>query len=425
MNNNNYTDEQKIIIEQSVLSEHHIVVNATAGSGKSHTVNGIIDNFAKYKGKNMLVTTFGKDIAKDFKSDRVQNVTANNIHSFMYNVWGKKYHGSLSHNFMSGSDEKHYLKRLGFDETTIEIIKFLKYFAVNPTDSKRENDVEFLINTYFDVLYLKEIPAIKKYFEKLLTNPDYVSFDDLIYLPVVQNIELPKFNIVLADETQDLDLCTKMLLVRLLAKNAKMIFLGDPDQAIMGFRGADQKSMSYFRPENGFEEYQLSTSFRVPSKIVNFVKKATMLGKNMVAHQQGGLITESSLAEIRKGDMVLARNNHTINRLKQYFGSKKMDFICSNEAYGKKPENKENFVYISTIHAAKGMESDRVFIVGDDDIINYKNTETFQFEQDERLRFVAYTRAKKSLHFVNDSFDKKMNTNTLFNVFKNYKEYEK
>lgn len=53
-------------------------------------------------------------------------------------------------------------------------------------------------------------------------------------------------------------------------------------------------------------------------------------------------------------------------------------------------------VVLSTIHKAKGLEADRVFIIRPD-LIPLPNTRGWQLNQEKNLEYVAYTRAKKEL----------------------------
>ena len=59
-------------------------------------------------------------------------------------------------------------------------------------------------------------------------------------------------------------------------------------------------------------------------------------------------------------------------------------------------------IMLSTIHKAKGLENDRVFFLRPDLIPSRYAINTWQKEQEENLRYVAITRAKKELVYVHD-----------------------
>lgn len=65
-------------------------------------------------------------------------------------------------------------------------------------------------------------------------------------------------------------------------------------------------------------------------------------------------------------------------------------------------EAKKNAIMLSTIHKAKGLEADNVFILCPEKLpLRYKGQQTWELEQEMNLKYVAITRAKKVLNFVN------------------------
>lgn len=59
-------------------------------------------------------------------------------------------------------------------------------------------------------------------------------------------------------------------------------------------------------------------------------------------------------------------------------------------------------IMLSTIHKAKGLENDRVYFLRPDLIPSKFAVNPWQKEQEENLRYVAITRAKKELIYIND-----------------------
>lgn len=74
--------------------------------------------------------------------------------------------------------------------------------------------------------------------------------------------------------------------------------------------------------------------------------------------------------------------------------------------------NKQGGIMLSTVHRAKGLEADRVFIVEPDILPAPWVKLDWQKTQEENLHYVAITRAKQYLGYVRDwTFYKKKNTN--------------
>lgn len=58
-------------------------------------------------------------------------------------------------------------------------------------------------------------------------------------------------------------------------------------------------------------------------------------------------------------------------------------------------------IVLATIHRAKGLEFDRVFILRPDKLpLTWPNQRPWEAEQEQNLRYVASTRAKQELYFV-------------------------
>jgi superfamily I DNA/RNA helicase len=72
--------------------------------------------------------------------------------------------------------------------------------------------------------------------------------------------------------------------------------------------------------------------------------------------------------------------------------------------------DKKSGICLSNMHKSKGLESERVFIIHQELIPSKYAKLQWQIEQERNLEYVAYTRAKTTLGFVND-----------FDAFKSYK----
>lgn len=67
-----------------------------------------------------------------------------------------------------------------------------------------------------------------------------MDFTDMIWLPIVLNLPIYRYDLLLVDEAQDLNRCQQELALR---AGTRLILCGDPRQAIYGFAGADADSM--------------------------------------------------------------------------------------------------------------------------------------------------------------------------------------
>jgi DNA helicase-2/ATP-dependent DNA helicase PcrA len=76
----------------------------------------------------------------------------------------------------------------------------------------------------------------------------YIDYDDMIWLPIVLNLPMFVYDLLLVDEAQDLNRCQQAL-----ARKAgrRLVLCGDPKQAIYGFAGADAESIPRMQKELG------------------------------------------------------------------------------------------------------------------------------------------------------------------------------
>ncbi|MFQ3619796.1 MAG: UvrD-helicase domain-containing protein [Spirochaetales bacterium] len=128
------------------------------------------------------------------------------------------------------------------------------------------------------------VQAYKKYLVKI----NAFDLEDLIALPVhllTQDITVrksyqQKYPYILVDEYQDVNELQYQLL-RLLAEgeNANLTVIGDPDQAIYGFRGSDVRYIKQFTEDYPYSTViRLSTSYRCPQNILTASRQ--VLGHN-------------------------------------------------------------------------------------------------------------------------------------------------
>lgn len=147
-----------------------------------------------------------------------------------------------------------------------------------------------------------------------------ISFADMIWLPVILELPLYRYDLLLVDEAQDLNCCQQELAQR---SGKRLILCGDPKQAIYGFAGADTESMSRLHKRlssesRGCVELPLTVTRRCGRAIV---EEARALVPDFAAHEttgEGSVRTVPFRSEeddcdyrsmVKKGDMILSRVN--------------------------------------------------------------------------------------------------------------------
>ncbi len=100
-----------------------------------------------------------------------------------------------------------------------------------------------------------------------------VDFDDLLYFAVKDGISLPKYDFVFVDEGQDTNAIQRAILKKMLNPKSRLIVVGDPAQAIYGFRGADSESLNLIAKEFGASKLPLTVSYRCATNVVKYAQQ--------------------------------------------------------------------------------------------------------------------------------------------------------
>ena len=139
-----------------------------------------------------------------------------------------------------------------------------------------------------------------------------VDFDDLLYFAVLKGVRLPTFDWVFVDEAQDTNIIQRAILRKILARGGRLVAVGDPAQAIYGFRGADSDSMDLIA--NDFApctQLPLSVTYRCATKITELAQQYVPAIEAREGAPEGEILnhgTEWKFEQLGKKDLVVCRN---------------------------------------------------------------------------------------------------------------------
>jgi superfamily I DNA/RNA helicase len=134
-------------------------------------------------------------------------------------------------------------------------------------------------------------------YEQRLRQLNAFDLDDLIYLPAlllqtdseIREIYRQRYRWILIDEYQDINYA-QYRLIKLLMPGpfARLFAIGDPDQAIYGFRGADISFINNFIHDYpGAAVYRLNTSYRCSQPILRASQNILETGQGKRGYLQG------------------------------------------------------------------------------------------------------------------------------------------
>jgi superfamily I DNA/RNA helicase len=126
------------------------------------------------------------------------------------------------------------------------------------------------------------VPSVLRWCREGLSEPDSegrtyhpsecISFDEMIWLPVVDKIGLWQYKWLFIDECQDLNACQLELIKRLSRRDARRVFVGDPNQAIYGFTGASADMFDRIRTDLSAQRLPLSICYRCATSVVKMAQ---------------------------------------------------------------------------------------------------------------------------------------------------------
>jgi len=274
--------------QEAVLHKNGpMLVLAGAGSGKTKVLTSRIATLIEtgISPANILAITFTNKAAKEMR-DRVKNLIgfdANYIQISTFHSLGLKL---IKENYEFLGYDKNFII-LDSDDTLTIVKKLMKDLNMNPkyyNARELRNKIssaknELITPEKFKKIEFDEkvITLYKKYCEKLKQG-NSVDFDDLLLLPIklfeqssniLENYQ-ERYKYILIDEYQDTNEA-QYIFSKMLAKKYRNIFVvGDNDQAIYAFRGANYKNILNFeRDYPDCKTILLEENYRSTKTILN------------------------------------------------------------------------------------------------------------------------------------------------------------
>ncbi|MCK4997294.1 ATP-dependent DNA helicase UvrD2 [Candidatus Pacearchaeota archaeon] len=298
-------------------------------------------------------------------------------------------------------------------------------------DAKNKNNAERIFKI---TKYLKEhmmIQGLRDYTDQLI---------DAIKFLKSSPENIPQFDYVLVDEYQDVN-AMQIELIGLL-NPGNLFAVGDPRQSIFGWRGSDINYILKFEETYGeCEVVHLTKNYRSSKEIVEFMNHSiTEMGlpdiqASLGVRGEGSEVRGQENARIKILDFgseeserafvikniidndtpnseifVLARTNRQLMELSRLMKMRGISHVVKTDEVKNPKDMKEGDVTLATIHAIKGLEAKKVFVIGsneqnfpckasDHPAIEMVKTDNYDKEEEERrLFYVAISRAKEILY---------------------------
>lgn len=461
----------------------HLLVRAVAGSGKTTTLVGAAERAV---GRAVFLA-FNKSIATELGQRLPAHFQARTFHSLCYTpvlraIGAKTVNTDKIRDIMRAALTEEMSRMYGaFIRRMIGLARNAGIGCLIPDETSMWLALvdQHAITLDHDDASVEEGIGFCRKVLALSNAKAEADFDDLLYFAVLKRVKLPEFDWVFVDEAQDTNAVQRAILKKIMHARSRIVAVGDPAQAIYGFRGADSTAMSMIKEEFGCKELPLSVTYRCAKSIVEMAQDFVPDIQARDGAPDGivqALETEWKLTDLGQHDLVVCRNTAPLIDLGWKLMSARIplrilgrdigdglvnlikkcdkrggnvDAMCErletwreremakalkrgNDSQAEAIEDKANAILmlagelpersrtvteliriinalftdensrvtLSTVHKAKGLESEVVWWLGRSLCPSPWAKQPWQQEQERNIMYVAITRAKRMLNMI-------------------------
>ncbi len=456
----------------------NLVVEAGAGSGK--TTTGVMALELLNPALHIAFIAFNSHIVKELKARAPQHVNVMTYHSLGYRqcrtAWGNE--------IIIDEDKVRKILLNIIDKKThwalyTPICRIVSLVKANLLGTSIEELQQIVDHHGIELNGDQELifAAVQLAVEVCAEQTNVIDYDDMCWLPIVHDLKSPKYDFMFVDEAQDTNKNQIQLALRAVKKTGRIVAVGDRNQSLYGFRGADVDAIPNLISSLDADTLPLSITYRNPTSIVDLVNSEfpdiPLEASDFAKPGTIMTITESEATRMYKaGDMVLCRCNaplvgpafelirngvkaiirgrdigkNLMNLIDKFSAEDVGELMKLMEKYREKEVKKlvdaeknqqaqsledkidtvvaladgcdriyeietkiktifsdhSEGVVFSSVHKAKGLEAERVYILEPDLMPHPMAKKSWEMTQELNIKYVAYTRSLDTLVFVED-----------------------
>ena len=314
----------------------NLAIDAVAGSGKTTTLVEVSNRLPR--SKRVVFLAFNKHIVNELQS-RMQGVECKTIHSLGYGACAAGYTrgkirmdehkvGDLIDQMLDTAQDVPLAVFGQFKKVVREIVDkgrltlcdlgntravdaMLDHFGIlaDLVTAAQNADVGV------DYLVTRAIKVARKVLDRsndLYTRKGVIDFTDMIYLPAAKALPVKKYDVVLIDEAQDLNAAQLTVVLAAAGNRGRIIAVGDPKQAIMGFSGAANDSFDNIVERTRAKVLPLSLCYRCPTSHLDMARELVPhieAAPNAAEGQIERITFDLAHQIVREGDLFICRRN--------------------------------------------------------------------------------------------------------------------
>lgn len=284
--------QQQSIFDEISTGSGNIIVDAKAGTGKTTTCVWSMDFIPQpdpiFK-PSVIFLAFNKSIATELQARVPRGCVASTFHSL--GLRALKDSGAVERNVVIDGAKCKKMVWNACDrndpdtQNIIRLVDLCKSVPYHPEDY----DMSFLCQAAAQYDFVLDNPdkafrIVQRVLERSFEDREKIDFNDMLWLPVLLGSQFDKYDYIYVDEAQDTNDIQLEILTRLFKQGkwhddrlpsrwyqdstTRLIAVGDPHQAIYGFRGANSDSMQRIEKRFSCKTFPLSVSYRCPKAVV-------------------------------------------------------------------------------------------------------------------------------------------------------------
>ena len=299
---------------------HDLLVLSTAGSGKTRVISEKIAfalNYMLYEPSSILALTYTKKAAEEMRG-RVSSLCGNRVRLdelkiSTFNAYGmsliSKYMSDYEYDVVDEIDQQIIIKGIKEEmiargntsckdaktKDLVDLIAKTKCSGIRP-----ENQAA--VHKTAKNAKIPDFPEIYKAYEETLHDNNMVDFEDQILKSIeildnrsdVRDELHERYRLILVDEYQDTNRMQDVFLNKLRGHNTQLVIVGDDDQSIYGFRGAEVENIRKYDNLKGFRTVHLAQNYRSSKAILEF---ADAIIRQDAGRKQKRIFTEKPYGE--------------------------------------------------------------------------------------------------------------------------------
>lgn len=281
--------QQQAVIDWAKTSYGSANVNALAGTGKTST----LAELPKHIQGRSLFCAFNKAIAEEIKARLAPYPFCEGA---TLHATGLKLFRQLRRGFDIEERKVRYITRdkLPYMKKPVDVVcdavNSAKQRGVGIPGYPHWNDEQTWVDIFEDEELGDELPqdfSLQRAYDTAKTvyaksmalceeRAAVIDFNDMILAPLVMGGEGPwmqSYDWVLVDEAQDLNETRRLLAARVLKTSGRFVAVGDKNQAIYAFAGANTNSMELVQKRFNSIELPLSVTYRCPTSVVSLAQQ--------------------------------------------------------------------------------------------------------------------------------------------------------